>query len=122
MRFLDPSDTNIFCFSIADDGEALSRSNPRTEALFAAFHASAAFSVSKTNLGAEYAAQKARHLAAYGGVPDAVGMVMIRCVFMNPYWASPDIRDHLIPEFIALVRAAASGGAPRPEFDLRSVA
>lgn len=122
VRFLEPSDTNIVCFSIADDGEALSRSNRRTEALFAAFHDSAAFSVSKTTLGAEYAAQKARHVAAYGGAPNAAGVVMIRCVFMNPYWAAPDIRDHLIPEFIALVHSATSGGAPRPEFDLRSVA
>jgi len=122
VRFLEPSDTNIVCFAVADDGDPLSRSNPLTEALFAAFHESAAFSVSKTTLGADYAAQRARHVAAYGGVEDAAGLVLIRCVFMNPYWTAPDIRARLIPEFIAFVRAAVIGDMPTPQLDHRSVA
>lgn len=122
VRFLEPSDTNIVCFSIADDGEGLASSNRRTKALFAAFHASPEFSVSKTTLGADYAAQQTRHLEAYGGVADEAGLVMIRCVFMNPYWAAPNIRDRLIPQFIRLVRAVVAGGPTNPAFDLRSVA
>ena len=32
------------------------------------------------------------------------GLVTIRCVFMNPYWAVPAFREALFPQFIALVR------------------
>lgn len=122
VRFLRPSDTNIVCFSIADDGESLSTSNRRTEALFDAFRQSAEFSVSRTTLGADYAAQKARHIAAYGGLEDEAGLVMIRCVFMNPYWASPELRAHLIPRFADLVRRVVASGASEPDLTVRSVA
>jgi len=104
VRFLEPSDTNIVCFWIADQGEALSSSNRRTEALYQALVASPEFSVSKTTLGPDYAAQKAAHLARYGGIEDAGGLLTIRCVFMNPYWAVPAFREALFPQFIALVR------------------
>ena len=104
IRFLEPSDTNIVCFWIAGDGEALSASNRQTEALYDALLASPDFSVSKTTLGADYAAQKRAHLARYGGVEDMDGLVTIRCVFMNPYWAVPAFREALFPQFIALVR------------------
>ncbi len=109
VRFLEPSDTNIVCFWIAEDGEALSSSNARTEALYEALLASPEFSVSKTTLGADYAAQKRAHLARYAGVEDAGGLVMVRCVFMNPYWAAAGARDALFPQFIALVRRTVEG-------------
>lgn len=122
VRFLAPSDTNIVCFSIADDGEALSSSNRRTEALFDAFRRSEEFSVSRTTLRADHADQKARHVAAYGGREDEAGLVMIRCVFMNPYWASDGLRDHLIPLFADLIRRVVAGDAPKSEHSVRSVA
>lgn len=109
VRFLEPSDTNIVCFWIAEDGEALSSSNRRTEALYEALLASPDFSVSKTTLGADYAAQKRAHLACYGGAEDAEGLVMIRCVFMNPYWSVPAYREALVPQFIALIRRIVQG-------------
>lgn len=106
VRFLEPADANIVCFSLADDGEPLSSANRRTEALFEAIRASDDFAVSRTRLGVDYAAQIARHLEAWGGLADEGGLTLIRCVFMNPYWAAPALRDHLIPDFIALVRDA----------------
>lgn len=109
VRFLEPSDTNIVCFWIADEGEALSSSNRRTETLYDALLASPDFSVSKTTLGADYAAQKRAHLARYGGTEDASGLVMIRCVFMNPYWSVPAYRDALFPQFIAHIRRIVEG-------------
>src|SRR5690606_28047423 len=103
-RFLRPADANIVCFSIASDGEALSSANRRTEALFDRIHRSPEFSVSKTTLGADYAAVIERHVQGFEGVVDAAGMVLVRCVFMNPYWAGAQFREVLFPPFIDLVR------------------
>ena len=104
VRFLEPADANIVCFSVAAPGETLSGANVRTTALFDFFHRSPEFSVSKTTLGPDYAAAIARHVEDFGGVVDAPGMVLVRCVFMNPYWAAPELRAALFPAFIALVR------------------
>ena len=104
VRFLEPADANIVCFSVAAPGEPLSSANRRTAALFDQIHRSPEFSVSKTTLGADYAAAIARHVDNFGGVVDAPGMVLVRCVFMNPYWAGSEYRTALFPPFIALVR------------------
>ena len=103
VRFLQPADANIICFSIADEGEALSSANRRTGELFDAIHRSPEFSVSKTTLGADYTALMERHAASYGGPVDAARLTLIRCVFMNPYWAAPGMSANLFPRFIALV-------------------
>lgn len=103
VRLLEPADGNIVCFSLAAPGEPLSSANRRTAALFEHIHRSPEFSVSKTTLGADYAAVIARHVEGFGGVVDAPGMVLVRCVFMNPYWAAPEYRAALFPSFIALV-------------------
>ena len=29
---------------------------------------------------------------------------MVRCVFMNPYWAAPAVRRALIPQFVECLR------------------
>lgn len=104
VRFLEPADANIVCFSVAAQEEPLSSANRRTAALFDLIHHSPEFSVSKTTLGADYAAVIARHVDGFGGVVDAPGMVLVRCVFMNPYWAAPAFCAALFPSFIALVR------------------
>ena len=111
VRFLEPADANIVCFSIADEGEALSSANRRTEALFDVIHRSPEFSVSKTTLGADYAALIQRHAAGYRGGIDGPGLTLIRCVFMNPYWASTGFRATLFAEFTALLRRAIGDGA-----------
>ncbi|MEJ6790868.1 pyridoxal-dependent decarboxylase [Brevundimonas sp. BR2-1] len=110
VRFLDPADANIVCFSVARPGESLAGANRRTTALFDRIHHSPEFSVSKTTLGPDYAAAIARHVDGFGGVVDASGMVLIRCVFMNPYWAAPEFREALFPPFIVLVRESLDEG------------
>jgi len=108
-RFL-PADSNIACFSVARPGEALSRSNARTGAVFDHFQTSPHFAVSKTTLGRDNAALKAASLAGHGGYDDAPdglgGMLVIRCVFMNPYWSEPSVRQDLLPRFIKELREA----------------
>ena len=102
-RFLEPADSNIACFCLASDGDALSVSNRRTDNLFDALHRSPAFSVSKTTLGSTSAESIARHVAGWNGVVDAPGLVLVRCVFMNPYWAAPDLRVALLTEFTTVL-------------------
>ena len=117
VRFLEPADANIVCFSIADAGEALSTANRRAEALSDVIHHSLEFSVSKTTLGPDFAALIQRHGAYYDGPVDAPGLALIRCVFMKPYWTAPDVLATLFPlfplfpQFIALVRRAIDASA-----------
>lgn len=110
VRLLEPADANIVCFSVASAGESLAAANRRTTALFDRIHRSPEFSVSKTTLGPDYAAAIARHVDGFGGVVDAPGMVLVRCVFMNPYWAAPEFRAALFPPFVDLVRASLDDG------------
>ncbi len=111
VRFLEPVDANIVCFSLARAGEALSSSNARTAALFDAIHASVELSASRTTLGAGYARLIDRHLAGYDGVKDADGLVLVRCVFMNPYWADPANRSLLFPQIADFIRRHATAAA-----------
>lgn len=121
VRFLEPADSNIACFSVACAGDRASDSNQRTQAAFDALAASSEFVVTKTTLGADYAAQRARHVATYGGVDDADGLLMIRCVFMNPYWAAPAVRRALLPQFVETLGRALTS-APGRHLHPRSAA
>ena len=105
-RFLEPAETNIVCFSLAESGEKLSISNARTMAAFDAILASSQFWVSKTVLGGDYRAQIGAHVCKYGGVDDTNKLVLIRCVFMNPYWAGVRVTRALVPQFASLVSEA----------------
>lgn len=105
VRFLQPADTNIICFSVARPGEALSASNRRTRALYDAMREAGDFEVSTTTLrDAEYRRQIDRHVSSYGGNKDDDQLALIRCVFMNPYWATREIRLALMPAFIDFIK------------------
>lgn len=100
-RPLSPADTNILCFSVAQEGEALSAANGRTEAAFKGFRMDREFSLSRTVLSTEsYEALIDAHVAGYGGGRDSSELVLLRCVFMNPFWSNRAVSDHLIPRFI----------------------
>ncbi len=104
VRPLNPADTNILCFSLAKQGEALSDSNRRTLHSYAKFQASTEFSVSRTVLHAQsYDALIEAHVHSYGGMRDQDQLVLLRCVFMNPFWAKDTVRDALTPQFIAML-------------------
>lgn len=109
VRPLDPTDTNIFCFSVAEAGEKLSEANRRTAAVHAAFARSPSFSLSRTVLSAESAgALIDAHVQSYGGVRDADTLTLVRCVTMNPFWAAEPVRARLLPELTAVVRDAVA--------------
>jgi glutamate/tyrosine decarboxylase-like PLP-dependent enzyme len=109
VRILEPTDSNVLCFSLAESGEALSESNARTMKVFAGFAEDPAFSVSKTVLSAEnYGKMINAHIAGYGGLEDAGSLALIRCVFMNPFWANEKIRAALMPRFLAQLDAHAN--------------
>ena len=103
-RFLEPIDANIVCFSLGRPGEKLSSANARTSALFDAIHASPDFSVSRTTLGAEYARLIDSHANTFSARQDANELVLIRCVFMNPYWTDPQTSRALFLQFVQVVR------------------
>ncbi|MEE2525691.1 pyridoxal-dependent decarboxylase [Hyphobacterium sp. HN65] len=106
VRPLIPTDSNIFCFSLAKPGEALSVSNERTASVFRAFTADPEFSVSKTVLSREnYGELINAHVARYGGEADTDSTVLLRCVFMNPFWREDSIRAALMPRFIERLQA-----------------
>ena len=100
-RLLESADSNILCFSLAMEGEALSDSNARTLSAYKGFAVDPEFSVSKTVLGREnYGELINAHLAGYGGRADADSLVLLRCVFMNPFWRNESVRSFLMPRFI----------------------
>jgi len=39
-------------------------------------------------------------VASFDGICDADHLVLIRCVFMNPFWSEDDLRQRLTTEFI----------------------
>lgn len=106
VRILEPSDTNILCFSLARADEPLSVSNARTVAVFHEFVADPEFSVSKTVLSREsYGELIDAHLARYGGRSDTDSLVLLRCVFMNPFWRNEETRAALMPRFLERLEA-----------------
>lgn len=66
--------------------------------------------MSKTTLGVDNAALIADLLGGHGGYNDRpendAEMLVIRCVFMNPYWSEPSVRHDLLPEFIQELQQA----------------
>lgn len=111
-RFL-PADSNIACFSLSRPNEGLSQSNARTQDVFDHFQGSPHFAVSRTTLGVDNAALIASLLGGHGGYNDRpegdAEMLVIRCVFMNPYWSAPSVRHDLLPRFIEELRQALVG-------------
>jgi glutamate/tyrosine decarboxylase-like PLP-dependent enzyme len=100
-----PADTNILCFCLAQTGETLSDANARTKKIFSRFQQDPSFSISQTILTDEsYPELIKAHVAGYGGVKDCDQLVLLRCVFMNPFWSNEDVRSALIPEFVATLR------------------
>jgi glutamate/tyrosine decarboxylase-like PLP-dependent enzyme len=101
VRALDPSDTNILCFSVANNGDSLSVANQKTLKLFEKIVASPNFAVSKTVLHvSEYRALITKHVKSYAGSLDDEKLFLIRCVFMNPFLNEPDIGAKLRAEFV----------------------
>ncbi|SDE26287.1 MULTISPECIES: pyridoxal phosphate-dependent decarboxylase family protein [Kordiimonas] len=102
VRPLSPSETNILCYSLAEEGMSLKAANAATEAVFDRFVACADFSVSKTTLsGKAHSKVIERHVKTFGGKMDDDRLVLIRCVFMNPFWREEAVADRLTTDIIA---------------------
>lgn len=107
LHVLEPVDANIVCFSAGEPGEALSSANRRTRALYTALCEAGDFVVTTTTLGSvNHRSQIARHIRRFDGQADEDRLVLVRCVFMNPYWASPQVREAMLPQFEATIRRA----------------
>lgn len=113
IGFLEPADTNIACFSLAAKGEALSAANRRTAALYDAVRDTGDIHLSMTTLRRPgQSAQIDAHAVRLGMTADDDQLVLMRAVFMNPYWASAPVSDLLVPQFVsALKRGIAASAA-----------
>jgi len=106
VQILSPSDTNIVCFSVGHPGWALKESNRVTEALFKRFETSPEFSVSKTTLsGSAHAKIIQRHVSNFEGKLNDDKLILLRCVFMNPFWHDPLVGEKLTAEFAEHITA-----------------
>jgi len=106
VHFLAPSDTNILCFSVAEHGWSLAKSNQLTEAIFDRFDKCPDFSLSKTALSAPaHSLMIKRHVSGFQGTVDDDKLHLLRCVFMNPFWQDTEIAEKLTAEIIALIEA-----------------
>lgn len=102
VHFLTPNETNILCFSVCEPGWPLSKVNEAAEKLYKRFEACPDFSVSKTTLSGEaHAKIIKRHVAGFKGGQDEDKLVLLRCVFMNPFWSHADTHQKLTSEFMA---------------------
>jgi len=102
VQILEPTETNILCFSVGRKGQSLSQSNALTRRLTEFFADSPKFAVSQTDLGTDHMGAQIRcHVASYGGIIDTNHLTLVRCVFMNPFLAIPRIRDALLAEFLS---------------------
>lgn len=105
FRPLEPTDTNILCFSLAEPGEPLSAANARTAAAHTLVATSPNVSMSRTVLSRETCPDLiAAHVASYGGRCDSDHLVLLRCVVMNPFWAEERLRAELLPQIAAELR------------------
>ena len=77
--------------------------------------------MSKTVLGNDYELQKCAHIANYGGFDDGAGLVLIRCVLMNPYWSYERMSEVLIPELVMLIKRALRDGDLATGLHLREI-
>lgn len=102
VRPLPTSETNVFCFSVAESSDSLTVSNKKTLDIFEKIAKSPNFSVSKTVLHTkDYKKLLEAHVKTYSGQIDTEYLTLIRCVFMNPFWCNKEIGNKLRAEFIA---------------------
>ena len=105
VYFLTPAETNIMCFSFSHRGWTLSESNRVTQAVFKCFESCPDFAVSKTTLaGNAHAKMIERHVATFDGIPDDDKLVLLRCVFMNPFWHDEEVASTLTASMAANIR------------------
>jgi len=105
VHFLAPSDTNILCFSLAAPGWSLKKSNKVTGAVFDKFEACPDFSLSKTTLSnTAHALMIKHHVDGFQSEVDDDELILLRCVFMNPFWQNADTAEKLTSELITLLR------------------
>ncbi|MCB0419750.1 MAG: aspartate aminotransferase family protein [Bdellovibrionales bacterium] len=100
-RFLDNYDTNVFCFCVAHEGETLSQVNERTLRIFSDHYNQEGYFVSKTTLEVKSYGKYIKNLVGtWKGHIDVEKLVLIRLVFMNPFFVSKVQSQLIDQEFI----------------------
>jgi glutamate/tyrosine decarboxylase-like PLP-dependent enzyme len=100
VRIVRTSDSNVLCFAVAAEGEALSVVNQRTNTIYHALaHPEARFFVSKTTISWQHAAALCERFAgSWGAQCDTGVIVLIRTCLMNPFFTSTETTVHYARE------------------------
>lgn len=108
IRVVPGADTNVLCFSVAKQGEPISKSNERTLAVYSTFSpkTDAGFYVSKTALKWTHQRSFLDHLVSdWNANIDADQLILVRLCLMNPFFNSKETKFRYAQEFAARVKA-----------------
>jgi len=103
IRINPVNDSNIVCFCVAKQGEAISATNERTEKIYEAFSPvmNREFFVSQTRLGWEaYEAYLDHFTKTWNAQKDSDHLTFIRCVMMNPFFMTKEGNTDYAVEFV----------------------
>jgi len=107
IRMLDSSDTNVLCFAVAAEGDALSEANRKTDAVIAYFRKSPELSATRTGLTIEHYGELVKStVARWGGLLDTDQLTVVRMVIMNPYLDNDAIVQKIQSQLVGSIRHA----------------
>ncbi len=102
IRISPHSQTNILCFCVAKEGEAVSMTNKRTEEIYDIFNreGEVPFFVSKTSLSwKSYGEYLNGYVAKWNAQIDDPNLTLIRLTLMNPFFSSSNTKVNYSKEF-----------------------
>ena len=104
---VDPSDTNIVCFTVAQHHQTLTSVNRRAKALFDLIESGPEFSVTRTILQrSAYEKLIARFCLQYSIVDDGSDLFLLRLVLMNPFICSQNMKTDFAQNFASEIASA----------------
>jgi len=108
LRPIHAGDLNIVCLVCSREGEPVSRTNERTQAVYQKLMGSLkpTFTISKTTLDLErYSKLTTETVLNWNGIWDdeTKGLVVLRLCLMNPFTNSREMKNNFVQEVIALL-------------------
>ena len=111
---VDPCDTNIICFTVAEKNQTLTNVNRRAKALFELIESGPEFSVTRTILQRhDYKDFIARFCLQNSVVDDGSDFFLLRLVLMNPFICSQNMDTDFALNFATEIANALKTKLPR---------
>jgi glutamate/tyrosine decarboxylase-like PLP-dependent enzyme len=101
VKILDPADTNVLCFAVANPGDTIADLNRRSGDLFNSIEAGPEFSVSRTELSRVSYRRMIERLCQLWDISDDMtsNLFVIRLVLMNPFIISKEMLVNFADHF-----------------------